>query len=406
MSPSRPRGDLGAAGEELLRPIVARYDGSAFDAPPGVSRLRLTVAGDQSERSWDVCISRRDARLEPARTSLRPDAVLRAGAATWRDIAADVRAGMAAFGARRLRIRGNLHLAVGFLAATAAAEDGRLLVHSVPTRRGTISTLEAGRGEPLLLLHGLGATKASFLPTVAALAGDYRVIAADLPGFGDSHKPFPAPYDAPFLARSALRLLDTLGLERVHLAGHSLGGRVALELGFRHPERLRSLTLITPSMAWRRTRPWAPWLRLVRPELGFLQPAPRILVEPLVRRLVPGGQGGWTAVAVDEFLRAFSQPRGRAAFYAAARAIYLEDSGDEAGFWNDLRHLTPPALFIWGRHDQLVPIGFERHAAEAAPRARHVELDCGHVPQLECPQALHAAMRRFLAAHRERTAAA
>jgi 2-hydroxy-6-oxonona-2,4-dienedioate hydrolase len=67
--------------------------------------------------------------------------------------------------------------------------------------------------------------------------------------------------------------------------------------------------------------------------------------------------------------------------------------------------LDSDSLFVWGRHDRLVPIAFARHVREALPAAQHVELECGHVPQLEAPQATHAAVRRFLAAGRRAAAA-
>jgi pimeloyl-ACP methyl ester carboxylesterase len=53
-------------------------------------------------------------------------------------------------------------------------------------------------------------------------------------------------------------------------------------------------------------------------------------------------------------------------------------------------------MFVWGRHDQLVPISFMKHVEEALPSARHVELDCGHVPQVEAPGPTHRAMAEFL----------
>ena len=82
--------------------------------------------------------------------------------------------------------------------------------------------------------------------------------------------------------------------------------------------------LLCPSLAWRRGRAWAPLVRLMRPKLGLVQIAPRTVVEGVVRRLIPGAREGWTATGVDEFLRAYLSPAGRAAFYAAARHIYLE----------------------------------------------------------------------------------
>jgi pimeloyl-ACP methyl ester carboxylesterase len=120
-------------------------------------------------------------------------------------------------------------------------------------------------------------------------------------------------------------------------------------------------------------------------------------VQPVVHRLIPGADEGWTAAGVDEFLRAYLTPAGRAAFYAAARQIYLETPHGKDGFWPRLRELQPDVLFIWGRRDTLVPIAFARHVAEALPQARHVELDCGHVPQMERPRQTHKAVATFLA---------
>ena len=121
-----------------------------------------------------------------------------------------------------------------------------------------------------------------------------------------------------------------------------------------------------------------------------------------MRGLIPGAQSGWAAAGVDEFLRAYHTPRGRAAFYAAARSIYLEEPEGENGFWPRLRTLEAPTLFVWGRHDRLVPAAFARHVAEALPNARHLELDCGHVPQLERPRETHAAIARFFGDQSER----
>ncbi len=244
-----------------------------------------------------------------------------------------------------------------------------------------------------MLLHGLGGTKQSVLPTVAALAGERRLVAVDLPGFGDSDKPL-AGYTPSMFCSWIAALLDELGIERCHLLGHSLGGRVALEVGFRHPDRVEALVLMTPSLAWLRERRWAPLLRLVRPELGLIQPTPKPVADAIVRRLVPGARGdGPGAAAVDEFMRSYLGARGRAAFYATARQIYLEDPD---AFWKRLRTLAPESLFIWGRRDGLVPRGFVRHVEEALPSAQHVELDCGHLPQLERPRETHAAISRFL----------
>jgi len=381
-----------AATRAALDQLVERYDPELFDV--GRERARLRIVGFGPEPR-DVVLTHGRAELQAARG--RPDAELIADRATWEALAEDLRDGMAAFRAGRLRIRRDLHLGVGFLAATAGArDDGRLRVRQVDTAVGAISTLDAGAGPPVVLIHGLGATKASFLPTVAALAGGFRTIALDLPGFGDSVKPLRGAYDAPFFARAVVALLDALGLERAHLVGNSMGGRVAIELGLTRPERVGRLIGLAPSLAWLRRRRWAPYLRLVPTQLGAIQPAPRAIVEAIVRRVVPGADAEWTAAGIDEFLRSYLTPSGRAAFYRAAANIYLEEPRGPHGFWTRLPALRVPSLFVWGRRDAIVPAAFAHHVRDALPRSEHLLLDCGHVPQLERPRETHAAIQRFL----------
>jgi pimeloyl-ACP methyl ester carboxylesterase len=379
--------------DRAFRMLVGRYDRAVFAPQSGGARVRLAVAGSDT---LDVLLDRGAARL--AKAGGEADATLTADSPTWAAIADEPGGGMRAFRSGRLEVRRNLHIGVGFLAATSGGSGaGRLRFRTVLTRRARLSTLEAGIGPPVLAIHGLGATKGSFLFTVAALADRFRVIAVDLPGFGDSDKPIGAAYDAPFFADAMIDLLDALELDRADLIGNSLGGRVALEVALRNPERVGRVALLAPSLAWRRSRRWAPALRLVRPELGLVQLAPRAVVQAIVHRVIPGATEGWTAAGVDEFLRSYLTPAGRAAFYAAARQIYLEAPHGQDGFWTRLRGLEPDSLFVWGLRDTLVPIAFARHVAEALPQARQLELDCGHVPQMERPRQTHEALAAFLA---------
>jgi pimeloyl-ACP methyl ester carboxylesterase len=374
--------------------LVERFDHGAFDLPGARAVIRAAVTGGDE---WDVIVEPGRVRLaEPGRG--RPDALVSADAATWDAIAADVARGMDAFRRGRLHVRRNLHLGVGFLAATTGVSGpGALRFRRVQTGAGAYSVIDAGTGPAVLMLHGLGGTKASFLPSIAALAPSLRTVAVDMLGFGDSAKPLGASYGPQFQARGVEQLLDALELEQAHLVGHSMGGRVALELGFEYPDRVGRLVLMTPAMAWLRERRWAPYLRWIRPELGLMQLAPRAAVEPFMRRLIPGADTSWGQSAIDEFVRMYTSARGRAAFYAAARHIYLDEPHGDDGFWSRLRTLSPDSLFIWGRQDRLVPTAFVKHVERTLPRAEHVELDCGHLPQIERPRETHAAIRRFLA---------
>jgi len=387
-----PAKDTAPAG---LLALTERFDPDVIDVPGGRARIRLGV---RDEGEWDAVIDSGEIQLLSAGEE-EPDALLSADATTWEGIAEDVRGGMTAYREGRLRVRRNLHLGVGLLAATSGMqEEGRLRFDTFRTAAGRISTLAAGEGEPVICIHGLGGTKASFLPTTAALApAGYRVIAMDLPGFGDSEKPLTAPYDAPYFAAAVTAVMDELEIERAHLIGNSMGGRVAIEVGLLHPDRAARVALLSPALAWLRDRRWRWLLQGPLPRLGLIQPAPRVITEPIVRNLVPGGRSGWSAAGVDEFLRAYLTPRGRAAFYQAARNIYLDEPHGDTGFWTRLERMSPEALFVWGRQDRLVPIGFMKHVERALPRARHVELDCGHVPQVEAPEPTHRAIHEFFA---------
>lgn len=382
-------------GLASLARLVSRFEPADMDVPGKAARIRLDAG---SAGASDVVIEEGSTELVPADPSSDADALLSAGTEVWDAIARDVAAGMGAFKSGRLQVRQNLHLGVGFLAATSGSrEPERLRFERVHTKHHDLSLLSAGAGEPLVCIHGLGGTKASFLPTVSALAPTgFRVISLDLPGFGDSHKPNFGRYDAPWFANAVVELLDELGIERAHLAGNSMGGRVAIEAGLLHPDRIDRVVLLSPALAWLRDRGWRWLLQLPLPQLGFLQPTPRWAVEPIVRRIVPGAQGGWTAAGVDEFLRSYLTPSGRFAFYESARNIYMDEPHGDDGFWSRLEGLSPETMFIWGKQDTLVPISFMKHVERTLPAARHVELDCGHVPQLELPGPTHREMARFL----------
>jgi pimeloyl-ACP methyl ester carboxylesterase len=141
-------------------------------------------------------------------------------------------------------------------------------------------------------------------------------------------------------------------------------------------------------------------VRLLRPELGLL---PHKLRRGLVERRL------WSMfcdpdaldpsvgdIVIDEFQRIFGSPGGRVAFYASARNIYLDRPFGHGGFYPRLAGLQPPALFVWGSHDRLIPPGFRRHVAEALPRAEQIVLqDCGHVPQVERAEQTAGMLRRL-----------
>ena len=106
----------------------------------------------------------------------------------------------------------------------------------------------------------------------------------------------------------------------------------------------------------------------------------------------------WLEAAIDEFERVFNIRANRLATFSALRHIYLDEPFGETGFWDRLPGLKPPALFIWGDRDTLVPAGFARFVSEALPSAESVVMpDCGHVPQFEYPDKTAQLTRDFIA---------
>jgi pimeloyl-ACP methyl ester carboxylesterase len=156
-----------------------------------------------------------------------------------------------------------------------------------------------------------------------------------------------------------------------------------------------------PSPAFIRYRELARVVRILRPELALLPvPISHKQVVTGIRRMFARPsrlQQAWYDAAADEFLRVFATPRGRIAFFSAARQIYLEEPYGERGFWDRLPSLSRPALFTWGARDRLVPARFARHVEKALPQAESVVIpDCGHVPQFELPEPTNQLIRRFL----------
>ena len=108
---------------DSLSAPVARFDPSVFDAPRGRARVRLRIKGGAE---WDAEVRGQRVRLVPARVDARPDAEISADASAWRELAANLGSGMDVYRAGRLIVRRNLHIGVGFLAATSPAFSSRV----------------------------------------------------------------------------------------------------------------------------------------------------------------------------------------------------------------------------------------------------------------------------------------
>jgi predicted esterase len=266
------------AVEDAFASLPERYLG----ADPGF-QASYRIELDDLGQSWAVEMNELACEVSASPKS-DPDVVIGSDAETWLELRQGRLSGLDAFRSRRLWARGNLDLAVAF-EGFFRLPNGRpplLRIHKVKSGKAEISTLTAGDGiETVILIHGLGSNKTSFFETVSALTPEHTVHAIDLPGFGSSSKPLRAPYDAAWFSRAVIRFMDSMGIGRAHIVGNSLGGRVAIEVGLREPDRVRSLSLLCPSMAWRRRRHFVPVVKLLRPELAAI---PHTFGDALVRQ--------------------------------------------------------------------------------------------------------------------------
>ena len=228
-----------------------------------------------------------------------------------------------------------------------------------------------------------------------------------MPGFGQSSKPATASYSPTWLAETVRETLDALGIERAHVAGNSLGGRVAIELALRHPERVGGLALLSPAVAFV-GRSYPALVRLVRPEVALLpHQFTRGMIERRFHELFadPGGVNpSLAAMVVDEFRRTYASPGARVAFFAALRQIYLDAPFGPKGFYTRLAGLAAPSLFVWGTHDEVIRPSMRHHVEQWLPSAEQVLLeDAGHIPQVERPERVGELLRPPLR-ERRRTA--
>src|SRR5436853_5278639 len=193
-----------------------------------------------------------------------------------------------------------------------------------------------GSGQDVLLLHGLGGTRASLFETGAALAPHYRVHLPDLPGFGSSSKPAFGGYNASWSSSLMLGLMDELEIPRAYVVGNSMGGRVAIEMGLVAPERIAALALLCPAVAWIR-RGLHPIVRLLRPEFGLLPHGFRRSMVAAQFKSIFHDQDvldpSVSDLMVDEFRRIYHTAGARMAFLASARNIYLEAPFGAGGFY-------------------------------------------------------------------------
>ena len=282
----------------------------------------------------------------------------------------------------------------------------------VRTSGATINIVTAGKGPPVLMLHGYPETHAMWHKVAPKLTGSYSVVCADLRGYGDSSKPKGLPdhanYSKRAMAQDMVDVMDALGHDTFHVVGHDRGARVAHRLARDHGKRVRTLTVmdIAPTLKMYEStdmtfaRAYYHWFMLIQPP-----PLPEQLLAGKVPSYIlgrvghsPGGMKHFSKAAVHEYVRAFRDPRTIHATcedYRAAATIDLEHDRRDRG-----RKLSMPVLVLWGKYGVIEQL-FHclRDWREVAKNVTGRALACGHFMPEEAPGKTLAEIKRFLARH-------
>jgi pimeloyl-ACP methyl ester carboxylesterase len=262
-----------------------------------------------------------------------------------------------------------------------------------------------GSGPALLLIHGIGDSCDTWRDIIPLLARDHTVIAPDLLGHGRSDKPR-ADYSVAAYANAMRDLISVLGIERVTVVGHSLGGGVAMQFAYQYPERCQRLVLVSSGGVSRDVHPMLrlasiPSADVVLPLLAW--PATRIAARALFTLLESLATD--LGRDADDLLRVFEalpDAPARTAFVRTLRAVV--DRRGQVITMLDRCYLTlgMPTLLVWGTRDAVIPYQHARLAHAAMPGSRLDTFeDAGHFPHHSDPQRFETTLRDFLASTAE-----
>jgi pimeloyl-ACP methyl ester carboxylesterase len=281
--------------------------------------------------------------------------------------------------------------------ASCTVPDPAVRERTFATPAGALFVRTSGAGPDVVLLHGLGDSSVGWHRIEQPLRdAGFRVTVWDALGAGRSERPDPGDYGLAAHVERLRALFDALGIDRAHVVGNSLGGTMALLFAQFHPERVDRLVLLNPA-AYPEGGTTPAWFWQV--------PG---LAETLLARLPPE----WLARAMLRYL--FGDARRVTAEDVRLYADEAERHAAVQGLILQERQLYPepavierwvaghqsiaaPALILWGPEDRILPVEQARRLAREMPHAELRMLDgVGHVPQLEVPEPVLAAISEFL----------
>lgn len=252
--------------------------------------------------------------------------------------------------------------------------------------------LEGGKGETLLFVHGFGMEKDGWGLFPKAFSPSYRLILPDLPGFGENSRLESADYDVPSQVKRLNRFVESLGLDRFHLAGSSMGGYIAGYYASEYPEKVKSLALFapagvnspTPSDMWRRYAETGEIALVYRTKEGFEE-----ILRLLFYRVPP----------VPGAFKTYFAEHGASNYAFYGKVLRDLEQGGRSKLELRLSRVEARTLVVWGANDRILHVSGAEVFRKGLRNVRVVILDqCGHVPFFEKRPETVKIYKNFLAA--------
>ena len=291
-----------------------------------------------------------------------------------------------------LLVAGNLFFPdrVAELAADAERRSAGLVRKEVDVGQFHIAYLEGGQGDPLVLVHGFGADKDNWTRVAKYLTPHYRVIAPDLPGFGESSKPENLSYSFDAQVEYLHAIATGLGLSKVALGGNSMGGCIAALYGAKYPDEVQSLWLVAPAcVSTARTSEFGKMLTngggnplLARTPEDFDRTVHFVMSDP---PFIPG--------SIKRVLASRA-----AANYPLHTRIFAELLASNSALEPRVTGLPIPTRVLWGDQDRALDVSGAEILGRLMPKASVTVLPgIGHLPMIEQPRKAAEDYLRFRA---------
>ncbi len=294
----------------------------------------------------------------------------------------------------------------GFLYTDKPALEFKDIDYGFPTKsilkNPEIAYIEAGNGpKTLILVHGLASNAGFWRYVIPELSKEFRVIAVDLPGYGKSGKGA-YPYSISFYAEQIKLIADELKLDKFTIAGHSMGGQIAIMFSLKYPERLEKLILASPAGIEEFEKGEGDWLRSVMTMNGVKKTYEDGIRRNLANNFYSWDDNRWEWM-VEERVRMSKAKDFDEFTYTVVRCVNA--MLDEPTF-DKIKNISVPTLIVYGKYDGLIPNpylnpGFTsdvfKWGASQIPGCRLYEIDnCGHMLQIEKPEEFTNAVLDFL----------